>query len=150
MTTDVILTSSPEGYLDITWTDSGDIETGKTLDTAILMSIFCEVRAASYEILSPEMRRGWIGNETTKPFEQGSKQWLFEQSRVTGSVLAELGTIINNSLQWMIEDNIAVSVFVEQPFLSNGKVCVNIQLGRNGSPVDRRYYELWENTPFEG
>lgn len=145
MTTDVIL-NTDKGYYDFEWLESGDISTDQTMDTSILMSIFEEVRASSNEIPQSNRRRGWIGNESTPGFEQGSKTWEFEQERITGTILAELGVIVRNSLQWMIDDDIVKNVEVEQPFLSNGKVCVYINFGRDGSKVDHRFYELWENT----
>lgn len=145
MTTDVIL-SKRNGYYDFDWTDSGDISTAETLDTAILLSIFEEARAAASEIVDPIQRRGWIGNETTPDFEQGSKAWEFYQERITGSILADLGSAIRNALQWMIDFNIAASVIVKQPFLKNGKVCVNIDFSRDGSTVESLFFELWDAT----
>ena len=145
MTTDVIL-NKENGYYDFSWTADGDISMAETLDTAILMSIFEEVRASASEIPQSEARRGWFGNESTPGFQQGSKTWLFEQERITGSVLAELGVVVRNCLQWLIDDKIAVNVEVEQPILQNGGVCVYINLSRDGSPVDRRFYEIWNNT----
>lgn len=147
MTTDVNL-NTDKGYFDFDWTESGDISTGETLDTAILMSILEEVRASASEVQESNRRRGWLGNEQNDDpdFEQGSKSWEFEQERLTGSVLAELGTVIRNSLQWLIDDDIAVSVDVQQPSLRNGKVVVEIDLGRDGSPIERKFFELWENT----
>lgn len=145
MTTDVIL-NTDKGYYDFDWTESGDFSTAQTLDTYILMCLFEEVRATPAEIPDSASRRGWLGNESTPGFQQGSKAWEFEQERVTGTVLAELGVVVRNSLQPLIDDGIAVSVEVETPFLRNGKVCVFINLGRDGSPVDRRFFELWDNT----
>lgn len=145
MTTDVIL-NADAGYYDFAWTASGDISTAQSLDTYILMCIFEEVRATPAEVPESNLRRGWVGNESTPGFEQGSKAWQFEQERVTGTVLAELGVVIRNGLQSLIDDEIAVSVEVETPFLQNGKVCVFINLGRDGSKVDRRFFELWDNT----
>lgn len=145
MTTDVIL-NDDRGYWDFEWTESGDFSTASTLDTYILMSIFEEVRATPTEIPEARSRRGWLGNESTPGFEQGSKQWQFEQERITGTVLADLGPVIRNGLQRLIDDGIAVSVEVETPVLRNGKVCVFINLGRDGSRVDRRFFELWDNT----
>lgn len=145
MTTDVILNNA-KGYYDFEWTESGDISTDQTLDTYIFMCIFEEVRATPSEIPESNRRRGWVGNESTPGFEQGSKAWQFEQERVTGTVLAELGAVIRNSLQPLIDEDIAKSVEVETPFLRNGKVCVFINLGRDGSKVDRRFFELWDNT----
>lgn len=145
MSTDVIL-NEQKGYYDFEWTASGDISTAQTLDTFILLCIFAEVRATAAEVPVANLRRGWIGNETTPGFEQGSKQWQYEQERITGTTLADLGPILRNGLQPLIDEGIAVSVEVETPVLRNGKVCVFINLGRDGSPVDRRFYELWDNT----
>ncbi len=145
MTTDVILNQN-KSYWDFDWTDSGDISTNDTLDTSILISIFEEKRASPSEIAESNRRRGWMGNESTPEFEQGSKQWLFEQERITGSVLAELGVIIRNALQWLIDDDIAKTVVVNQPTIRNGKVSVAIDIGRDGSKVDHRFYELWDNS----
>ena len=146
MTTDVRLTTQGRTYYDIEWNDEGDFVTDQTLDTAILMSICEEFRASAAEIPESNRRRGWIGNETTPGFQQGSKTWLFEQERITGTVLAELGVIVRNALQWLIDDNIAISVEVETPFYQNGNVVVYINFGRDGSKVDRRFYTLWDNT----
>lgn len=145
MATDVIL-NEDKGYYDFQWTESGDLSTAQTLDTFILMSIFEEVRATPAEVPEANRRRGWIGNESTPDFQQGSKAWLFEQERVTGTVLAELGQVVRNGLQVLIDEQIARSVDVETPFLRNGIVCVFINLGRDGSRVDRRFFELWNNT----
>lgn len=145
MTTDVVL-NADKGYYDFEWTATGDISTDSTLDTYILMCIFEEQRATASEIPPAYKRRGWIGNTSTPGFEQGSKTWLFEQERITGTVLAELGVIVRNALQPFIDDNIASDVQVETPFYRNGRVCVFVNLFRDGSKVDRRFFELWENT----
>ena len=146
MTTDAIL-NTDKGYYDFDWTVSGDISTAETLDTYILMSLFEEVRATPAEVPESNRRRGWVGNESTPGFEQGSKAWEFEQERITtGTTLSELGVVIRNSFQRLIDDGIAVSVEVETPFLRKGMVCVRINLGRDGSRVDRLFFELWENT----
>lgn len=146
MTTDVVLTVSTDGYYDINWTDSGDIETAEFLDTYILMCLFCEYRASSTEVPESNLRRGWLGNEHTPGFQQGSKVWEFEQERITGTMLAELGVIVRNSLQPLIDDGIAKSVEVETPILKNGNIAVYINIGRDGSRVERRFYELWNNS----
>ena len=145
MTTDVSLNYT-KGYWDFDWTINGDISTKESLDTQILMSILEEVRATQAEIPESNKRRGWIGNESTPNFQQGSKTWLFEQERVTGTTLNDLGPIVRNSLQWMIDDGVAKNVVVEQPFLRSGKVAVFISFSRDGSKVERGYYELWNNT----
>ena len=149
MTTDVILNNS-KGYYDFEWTDSGDISTAETLDTAIQMSIFNEVRASAAEVPESNKRRGWIGNLSTPGFEQGSKQWEFEQERLTGSVLAELSVVIKNGLQWLIDDGIAVSIQVGNARIINGAATIEITLGRTASDVEKKVFELWDNTFKQG
>ena len=145
MTTDAIL-NDDKGYYDFDWTESGDISTDQALDTAILMSIFNEVRASAAEVPESNARRGWLGNQSTPEFEQGSKQWLFGQERLTGSVLAELGPVVRNGLQWIIDEGIAVSVEVGNARIINNAVTIEVSLGRSGSVVEKKVYELWENT----
>lgn len=145
MTTDVIL-NDDKGFYDFEWTESGDISTDQSLDTAILMSIFNEARASAAEVPESSSRRGWIGNLSTPGFEQGSKQWLFHQERLTGSVLAELGPVVRNGLQWLIDDDIAVSEEVGNARISNGAVTLEVTHGRSGSAVEKKVFELWENT----
>lgn len=145
MTTDVKL-NKDKGYYDFDWTESGDISTTESFDTGILMSIFEEVRASPEEIPESRKRRGWHGNESTPDFEQGSKSWLFEQERVTETMLGELGVVIRNGQQWFIDDELAVNVTVPAPFIRDNKVVAPIDFGRDGSKVDRRHFVLWDNT----
>lgn len=145
MTTDVIIKIRDNGYYDIGFTNNGDIETIEALDTAILMSILAEVRATPSEMPESHRRRGWIGNESTQGIEMGSKSWLFEQARITRSNLSELGVIINNGLKWLIEDDIAIST-TANAFFRNGIVQVEVILVRASSSVEKRFFELWNNT----
>lgn len=139
--TDVVLAAD----YDIQFGDDGDIVTADTLDTAILMSIFCERRADASEVPESHRRRGWIGNEVTPGFEIGSKFWLYEQARVTRSILLGLQSVILDGLAWMIEDSISVGHTAETT-LSAGQVSVTVNMERPSSKVDKRSYILWENT----
>ena len=129
MTTDVIIQKVDTGFYDIVFNDSGDIDTAQSLDTAILMSILAEVRATPSEMPESHRRRGWLGNESTESVEMGSKMWLFEQARITGSNLAELGVIINNGLKWLVEQDTAISTSVTA-FYRDGVVQVEVILVR--------------------
>lgn len=144
MASDVIIRQD-EGYYDFQWTSEGDIPADQALDTAILMSIYEEVRANESEIAIDNLRRGWIGNESTPGFEQGSKFWLFEQERITSSMLAELGTVVNNGLQWLIDDNIAISTSANAS-LKNGVINIEVVFERPSGKIERKLFTLWDNT----
>ena len=139
--TDAVLTSD----YDIQFGDDGDLVTEDFLDTAIYMSLFCERRANASAVPESHRRRGWIGNEATPGFEIGSKLWLYEQARVTRSILLGVQSAILNGLAWMIEDGISISHEAEAT-LSAGQIAVTVTMSRPGSKVDKRYYTLWENT----
>lgn len=133
------------GVYDIQIDSEGDILTEDFFDTALLMSLFAERRALDSEMPDPQLRRGWIGNESTPDFENGSKLWLHEQARVTRTTLNEIETIILSGLQWLVDDNLVVKIEVNAG-ISNGGIAVNILIERIGSPVEKRYFELWNNT----
>ena len=145
MTTDVVLKQTDEGYYDISFTADGDIETSQSLDTAILMSLFVEQRASASEMPESSRRRGWQGNESTPGFQMGSKLWLFEQSKITRNMLSQIGSAVTESLKWMVDDSIAISA-TATGFFRAGSAQIEVVLSRPSSPVEKRLYEIWNNT----
>lgn len=145
--TDAVMTKEGRitGYYDFSLTDDGDILTEDFFDTAILMSFFCERRAASSEIPDSQRRRGWIGNESTPGFDIGSKIWLYEQARIDRNTLNGINDAANASLQWMIDDAIAVSVRSSSTF-TDDNINLEVVITRPNSKVEKRYFTLWENT----
>ena len=143
--TDAILTKNSLGFFDFSLDGEGSIDTEDFFDTFILMAIFCERRANASEVPNSERRRGWIGNESTPGFEIGSKIWLFEQSRVDRDTLNGIGNAADDALQTMVDDEIAISVKSEVVLL-NDEVTLVSEIERPNSKVERRYFELWNNT----
>lgn len=129
---------------DISIGADGDIVTADQLDTALLMSLFCERRASASEVAPPEQRRGWIGNEGTS-FEIGSKLWLYEQARLTKTTLNGITTEAASALQWLVDDGIAVKVDTSVSLI-NGSPQLTANLYRSNSEVVSTYYNLWEGT----
>lgn len=119
----------------------GDIETADQLDTALLMSLFCERRAAPSEMPDPERRRGWIGNEATPGVEIGSKLWLYEQARVTRTTLNGIQAEAFAAVSWFVEDGLAERV---EASVTPDQLTVNLY--RASSEVVTVYYKLWEGT----
>lgn len=147
MATDVILTLNGEKYYDISFTSDGDIATASTFDTFLLICLFEEKRASESEIPNAKLRRGWIGNTHTPGFEQGSKLWLYEQERVTISMLSELATVLREAMQPLLDEGHAKNVEVPIPVYNNGIVTASIRITRFSSDVETFFFELWNNTP---
>ena len=121
-----------------------DIETEDFFDTSILYSIFGERRASSDEVVEPQRRRGWIGNGPD--FENGSKLWLYEQARLTRDILNRIEDEARKSLEWLVGEGFAVSIDNVTASVANGRVGLNIEIRRSRDKVDRKFFELWENT----
>lgn len=143
MTTDIKLTKSGEIY-DISIDENGDIESGDFFDSSLLYSIFGEQRANEDEMPDPKRRRGWIGNQHSD-YENGSKLWLYEQARVTRTLLNDITTTINNAVKWLIDDGLLKNITVNTE-LKNGVIVATLTLERFDSKVDVKYFDLWENT----
>jgi phage gp46-like protein len=144
--TDAVLTIDPTtGLYDFSIDENGDILTDDFFDTSLLYSLLGERRASSSEMVEPQLRRGWIGNEG-KDFENGSKIWLFSQARITRSNLNRIEDEAIKALQWLVDDGYAVSVENVSASINNGAVILDVTIRRSRSIVERRLYELWNNT----
>jgi len=144
--TDAVLTIDPTtGLYDISFDSDGDILTRDFFDTSLLMSLFCERRADSSEVVIPELRRGWIGSVHAE-FENGSKIWLLEQARLTKSNLNTLENEAAKALEWLVSDGFAVSIGPIVASATNGKVILDITINRSKSRTERRHFVLWQNT----
>lgn len=131
---------------DIAIGNNGDIRTQDFFDTAIFVSLFAEKRANAAEVLDPRLRRGWIGNESTPDFEIGSKIWLYEQSRLTRTVLNGIQDAARESLTWLVTEGFAVSINQVTATLVSGTVRLSVTITRPNGQVEKRHYNLWENT----
>lgn len=144
MTVDAVVEKNDDGVYDFVLDAVGDIETKDFFDTSIIMSLFCERRASESEVPASHLRRGWIGNDPD--FEIGSKLWLFDQARLNLNTINGIRSAIKSGLQWMVEDDIAIDVTVVVTLSGTSTVTTTVTITRPNSKVERRYYELWENT----
>jgi len=144
---DAALVELEGGAFDIQIGFDGDIQTEDFFDSAIVVSLFSDRRANEAEVSESSRRRGWIGNEYTPGFEMGSKLWIFEQSRLTRTVIGELENAARAALQWLVDEGFAVSIgeITARPF-GNGGLALEVEIFRTTSIVTRRYFELWQNT----
>ena len=133
------------GVYDIQIGFNGDVETEDSFDTAILVSLLTERRANESEVLLSHLRRGWIGNEHTPGVDIGSKLWLFDQSRLTRTVMNQIEVEAANALQWLVDNDLAVAVSASvTSTVDSVTLVVNIQ--RDNSVTERRFFELWNAT----
>lgn len=144
MTTDVFIDKVSAGYFDLFIDDQGDLTNGDFFDSSLLYSLLGERRANASEVTISNYRRGWIGSEDD-PYENGSKIWIYYQERITRSVLSGVQTEASASLQWLVDDGFLANVEVRAT-VQDQQLTLIIDLFRFNSKVDRRFFQLWENT----
>ena len=126
----------------------GQLELTDNFDTNLQMSVYCERRADSSEVLLPQQRRGWWGNELSETvgFEIGSKLWLLQQARLTKDTLNKAIAYTQEALDWFVEHKLLKRVQVEASLNGNSGIRLTIKLTRFSDEVETRFFDLWSNT----
>jgi len=137
-------------YYDLELTDLGDITSADGYASQILVSIFGQRRAKSYEVGEPRYRRGWWGNTLyADGHEDGSRLWLLEQSRLTQGILRLAEQYTLESLQWMRSDlDIKdIQATATAKLQNNAPVVVlDIRLIRNTNESTSTTFTVWSST----
>lgn len=143
---DVALINSKKGY-DIA-ISNGDMLSTNDFKTAIEVSLFSDARASESQVSVPQYRRGWIGDVATPIDGQnyGSLLWLVEQARLTQRTLNDCITFARQSLQWMIDQEIATDVQVEGSIIPSQGIELKITFTSQSGATESHYVPLWENT----
>ena len=146
MATDIHFNKT-KGYFDFDFASTGDFITTQGLDTALLMSIYVDKRAASSEVPASELRRGWWGNLAGNyaNYEIGSKLWLLMQARNNNETLNLAKTYTYDCLQWLIQDQLATRIEVVDNFVDLN-LLLSIKIYKGQSIIFSNAYILWNNT----
>jgi phage gp46-like protein len=139
---DVKLIQDDEGIWDISLDENGQLVLDEGFETTVRLSLVGERRATSGEVSTPEHRGGWIGNllADVAGFEQGSKNWILRQSRLTDETTATAKNYSRDALNWMTEDGLANTI--EVTAIQNGSRII-AEINIDGSPS---FFDVWNNT----
>jgi len=91
----------------------GALASGNDLASAVLISLFTD-RIADDSDIPPDGsddRRGWWG-DADEELPIGSRLWLLDRSRLTQDVANAAKIYMEEALQWLIDDQVALSVKV--------------------------------------
>jgi phage gp46-like protein len=101
-----------------------DLDRDTTLQTAIMLSLFTDRRAAGTDLLpTPSDRRGWWPDPNA-----GSKLWLYERAKIDSDLLGALAQEAVDSLKWLVEDQIAMNVNALATKHDNTTVALRIRI----------------------
>jgi phage gp46-like protein len=125
---------------------NGDFVTTEGLDTALYLSVLAEKRATEDQVPNPILRRGHFSNifSNVEGYQIGSLLWLYSQNPITNNLLSLVKSDLENSLSWMIEDNIIKDATIDVNKISNG-LNINISIS-NRTQEESNYYELFIKT----
>lgn len=140
---------------DLIFDDIGqDIAKDNSLFTSVIISVFSDARVTKDELGSRALddpdQRGWWGDLYTdldSPDPIGSKAWLLFRGKATQQLALKVKDSIRESLQWMIDDDIASDVIVTTEYVSQprGQLLINIQIFRKfGDPS--LFDFVWDGT----
>lgn len=144
---DAVLDDS-EGLFDIVFNEFGDIATRDFFDTAIVVSLFADARAPESDVVLPQHRRGWAGNEHTPEQEIGCLLWVpLDQGRINRATLSQIEDRARAGLQWFVDQRIVVSIReVTAELAASGRPMLSVAIERSPSQIERRYFDLWQQT----
>jgi phage gp46-like protein len=110
------------------------------------MSIFCEVRAKSWEIQNPLNRRGHFTNQfnEVEGYEIGSKLWLLTtRARNTAQNAEAIKVACQDGLAWLVQDKI-VNNYTVEVIRNISQIQINIEL--QISETETLYKQAFINT----
>jgi phage gp46-like protein len=104
------------------------------LTQQILLSLFTNLR----EDDGLNQREGWWGHALDgQTF--GSKLWLIEREKLTAETLEKATLYAKESLNWIIDSNVAEELHVKSEFIKNG-ILISIQLTfPNGTKTNHKF-----------
>lgn len=120
----------------------GDLVADDGLATPVLVSLFTDARAPSFDVLPDEdsSLRGWWGD-----FDQddntGSLLWLISREKLLPEVAERAREYCVDALRWLTDEDIAESYDVDVQLIKPEYMQIKIRIHRGGAV---RYDYLWD------
>lgn len=145
---DIALIINDLGTLDLR-VSGNDLATDDGLESAVLVSLFCDRRAHPEQIRRGDDAsdlRGWWGDVDAREEgdSTGSLLWLLHREKQTRQTLTRAEQYAREALQWMLSDRVASHVEVSAEYVRPGVMQLDILIERPpGTRVRYRYDYEW-------
>ena len=129
---------------------NGDLTRESGLSTAVMISLFTDRHADDSDIIDdPTDKRGWWGDLCPDVSDNiGSKLWQYERSKSTTENINAIKKTISDSLQWMIDDQVAKKIDITaEKFgdVGNYRLGIIIQIHKSSGGTETiKFNDLWE------
>lgn len=131
-----------------------DLASDEGLQTAVLLSFALDRRAEDSDTLPTDDGdlRGWWGDQFSEnPDDKiGSRRWLLARSKLTPALLPTIEAYDRESLQWLIEDQVAASIGLEYEIEGNRLDTSIIVRRGDGTEVSVRFDHIWDGEAARG
>lgn len=137
-----------DGGFDLS-VESADLVTDDGLETAIIVSLFSDARAAPDERPDGDAEpRGWWG-DIGEDLPVGSKLWTLQREKSLNSVAVRAEEYTREALQWLVDDGVISALNVTAEIQDRDTVAINIELTREGDRPAFRYFLNWNQQLAE-
>lgn len=121
-----------------------NLETSGGLETAVIVSLFTDRRAAADDDVPELDRRGWWADvfADVEGDQIGSRLWLLERSKSTSEAVRRAVEYAEEALAWMLEDGVASSVRARAERIAPHWLALTIEIVRPGETA--RWMRTWE------
>lgn len=145
---DLALTwAAKTGDADLSLIDS-DLASDLGLETAVMLSLFCDRRADVDDVPpsgDPRDRRGWWADQFADVTGDriGSRLWLLDRAKATNEAGLRAREYVLEALAWMVEDRVVASIEADVT-LTGGGLLIDLALQRPGrDPIAFRFAHTW-------
>ncbi|HEY6037009.1 MAG TPA: phage GP46 family protein [Kofleriaceae bacterium] len=143
--------SNVTGSADLSKID-GDLAVDRDLETAVLLSLFLDRRAANDDVPpsgDDKDRRGWWGDQflEVEGDRYGSRLWLLDRSVLNNETLLRAKQYATEALAWLVEDKVVASVDVTTTRRGADGLLLGVVLARPGKDaVAFQYARVWDHV----
>jgi phage gp46-like protein len=128
---------------------ANDLETDEGLETAVLVSLFTDRRAANDDSIpdGTDDRRGSWQDSFPRVADDlaGSRLWLLGREKQQQSVLTRAVEYAREALQWMLDDRVSDRIDVTAEIVRTGVLGLLVVIHRpQRAPAEFRYDYNWQ------
>lgn len=130
-----------------------DLATDAGLRTAIIMSLFTDLRVDAEELPLGELsRRGWWGDlfNSVVGDQIGSRFWLLVREKRTTETLNRAEDYAKECLGWLIDDGVADTIDIDSSYDGNGFLVLGISITRPQIAGIFKFQTKWQFESDQG
>ena len=141
---DLLLNPRGDGTFDLSF-DNGDLQMGKSLENAVLISLGSDARVAEKSFKNELQDDGWWGEPTFEGDKWGSLLHTAFKKKNDSNVVLLAKQYAEDSLKWLVEDGVAKSVNVDVTDIGNG-LSLEVSVTKGDEEKKYRYEFLWSEV----